>query len=95
MTFSFFFELDFEKVEISKNDNLKKNVSIKRMAGMIAVKKGENYSQVINFVRTRLRFALLRSVLIAVRGSRGKVIREPHVGKVAFNLIPSWNPYDC
>ena len=49
---------------------------IKRMAGMIAVKKGENYSQVINFVRTRLRFALLRSVLIAVRGSRGKVIKD-------------------
>ena len=68
---------------------------IKRMAGKIAEKKGENYSHVMNFVRTRLRFALLRSVLIAVRGSRGKTIREPYVGKVAFNLIPSWLPYDC
>ena len=27
---------------------------IKRIAGMIAIKKGENYSQVINFIRARL-----------------------------------------
>ena len=40
---------------------------IKRMAGKIAVKKRESYSHVMDFVRTRLRFALLRSVLIAVR----------------------------
>ena len=65
------------------------------MAAKIAERKGENYSHVMNFVRTRLRFALLRSVLIAVRGSRGKAIKEPYVGKVAFNLIPSWLPYDC
>ena len=47
---------------------------IKRMAGKIAAKRGESYSHVMSFVRTRLRFALLRSVLIAVRGSRGKII---------------------
>ena len=68
---------------------------MKRLAGKMAVKKGESYSHVMNFMRTRLRFALLRSVLIAVRGSRGKRIKEPHVGAVAFNLIPSWQPYDC
>ena len=65
------------------------------MAGKIADKKGETHSQVMNFVRTRLRYALLRSVLIAVRGSRGKVIREPYVRKVIFNLILSWLPCDC
>ena len=68
---------------------------IKRMAGKIAARKGENYSHVMDFVRTRLRFAMLRSVLIGVRGSRGKIIKEPHIGSVAFNLIPSWQPYDC
>ena len=65
------------------------------MAGKIAVKKGESYSHVMDFIRTRLRFALLRSVLIAVRGSRGKIVKEPHIGSVAFNLIPLWQPYDC
>ena len=68
---------------------------IKRMAGKIALKKGESYSHVMDFVRTRLRFALLRSVLIAIRGSRGKIVKEPHIGSVAFNLIPLWQPYDC
>ncbi len=67
---------------------------IKRVAGKIAAKRGELYSHVMGFVRTRLRFALLRSVLIAVRGVRGKTIREPGVGYVAFNLIPSSEPYD-
>ncbi len=68
---------------------------IKRIAGKISEKRGEQYSHVMGFVRTRLRFSLLRSVLIAVRGVRGRVMREPHVGFVAFNLIPSWEPYDC
>ncbi len=68
---------------------------IKRIAGMIAEKRGEQYSHVMGFARTRLRFSLLRSVLIAVRGVRGRSIREPHLGFVAFNLIPSWEPYDC
>ncbi len=68
---------------------------IKQIAGKISERRGEEYSHVMGFVRTRLRFSLLRSVLIAVRGVRGKVIREPHVGFVPFNLIPSWAPYDC
>ena len=68
---------------------------VKRIAGKIAAKRGELYSHVMGFVRTRLRFALLRSVLIAVRGVRGKTIREPNVGHVAFNLIPYSEPYDC
>jgi len=49
---------------------------LKRIAGKIAEKKGEQYSHVIGFVRTRLRFSLLRSVLIAVRGVRGKVMKD-------------------
>ncbi len=34
------------------------------------MKRNEKYSHVINFVRVRLRFALLRSVLISIRGVR-------------------------
>ena len=61
---------------------------------MIAEKRGEQYPDVINFVRTKLRFSLLRSVLIAVRGVRGKHIREPYLGNIAFNLVPNMKFYD-
>ncbi len=61
---------------------------------MIAEKRGERYPNVINFVRTKLRFSLLRSVLIAVRGVRGKRISEPYLGNIAFNLVPNMAFYD-
>ena len=67
---------------------------IKRIEGKIAEKKGEQYSHVISFVRTRLRFSLLRSVLIAVRGVRGKDIKNPYIGNLAFTLISLTEPYD-
>ncbi len=68
---------------------------IKRIAGKIAEKKGEQYSHVMGYLRTRLRFSLLRSVLIAVRGVRGKPMKEPFIGSVAFNLVPASSSYDC
>ncbi len=67
---------------------------IKRIAGMIAEKRGEQYSHVISYLRTRLRFSLLRSVLIAVRGVRGRTVKEPYIGSIAFNLVPTDSPYD-
>ena len=62
----------------------------RRVAELIAAKTGEAYSHVMKFIRTRLRFALLRCTLIAVRGTRGKVMEreEMDVGEVSFNLIP-------
>ena len=44
----------------------------KRIATLIALKTGEKYCHVVSHIRTRLRFALLRACLIAVRGFRGK-----------------------
>ena len=43
----------------------------KRVAELISSKRGEKYSDVVNHIRTRIRFSLLKSVLIAVRGERG------------------------
>ena len=40
----------------------------KRMAELIAAKRSENYSQVIQHIRCRLRFALLKATLVAIRG---------------------------
>ena len=44
----------------------------KRIAELFSRKKGEEYSHVMGFIRTSIRFALLRSTLVAIRGERGR-----------------------
>ena len=68
----------------------------KKVARLISEKRNENYSDVINYMRTRLNFALLKSVLISVRGSKGKMQRAPEtpVSCVSFNMIPEASEYD-
>ena len=41
-----------------------------RLAQLIAIKKGEQYAKTISWIRTRTSFALLRSALVCLRGSR-------------------------
>ena len=62
----------------------------KRLAELISTKSGEAYSHVMRHVRTRLRFALLRATLIAIRGSRGwrRSEVELNVDEISFNLMP-------
>ena len=43
-----------------------------RLAELIAAKKGEHYSQTISWIQARASFALLRSGLVCLRGSRVK-----------------------
>ena len=59
---------------------------IKRVAELISIKRNEEYKDVINFLRTRLRFSILRSTLIAVRGVRGRKYERDNVSDVLFNL---------
>ena len=59
----------------------------KRIATLIALKKKENYADVINFIRTRMRFSLLKSILTAVRGVRGKTRPAAPLDTISFNLI--------
>ena len=69
----------------------------KRIAQLYAEKKNERYADVMNHIRTRLRFALLKSVLIAIRGARGKGSRswEEHtLSNISFNLIPYAKTYE-
>ena len=42
----------------------------KRLAGMISDKRDDRYSDVMNWIKTKLNFCLLRSLLLCVRGSR-------------------------
>ena len=41
-----------------------------RLAQLIATKKGKQYAKTISWVRNRTTFALLRSALVCLRGSR-------------------------
>ena len=51
----------------------------KHLAQLIAEKRSENYSTVMGFIRKRLRFTLLRTVLESLRGSRG--IRRKYLNR--------------
>ena len=61
---------------------------IKKIATSISDYKNEKYDDVVYHLRVRMRFALLRSTLIALRGKRGKQIRNVEtVEETSFNLI--------
>ena len=51
---------------------------LKRLATLIANKREESYGHVVSYIRTKIRFSLLKSVLISLRGVRGKQMgRDP------------------
>eukprot|EP00794_Sanderia_malayensis_P013415 gene13415-14791_t len=60
-----------------------------RISQLISRKRDETYTNVMSYIRTRLRFAILKSTLISIRGVRGKQ-REytRNIGQISFNLIP-------
>ena len=61
----------------------------KRLAELISERRKESYSHVMGHIRTRLRFALLKSILIAIRGVRGKQSRtvELKVSEIEFGMV--------
>ena len=68
---------------------------LKRVAEKLASKTRERYSDVINNIRTRISFEILRSVLVAVRGVRGKIRQKVDpISTLAFNLIPQQKSYE-
>ena len=61
----------------------------KRIATLIADKRKEEYSEVMKSIRCRVSFNLLRSILTAIRGVRGKrTTRADPMSSVEFGLIP-------
>ena len=67
----------------------------KRVAELIAYKRNEKYAHVIAYIRTKVRFALLKSTLISIRGIRGKGKRLTiPISEVSFGLIPSEKHYE-
>ena len=67
----------------------------KRIAELVSLKTKEEYSDVMNHLRTRLRITLLKSNLIAIRGERGKP-RKPQgtFSELSFNMIPDMPSYE-
>ncbi|MCP4456567.1 MAG: hypothetical protein GY816_00845 [Cytophagales bacterium] len=67
----------------------------KRVARLIADKRKEDYPYIIRYIRTKLRFVLLRSVLMSLRGTRGKAYTEcVKLSDVSFGLIPEMSCYE-
>ena len=68
----------------------------KRLAKLISLKRNEEYSKVMSHMRIKIRFALLRATLVALRGERGKQKRgESSLSLTSFNQIPSAKGYYC
>ena len=62
---------------------------INRLGSKILAKKNEQYNQVIRCLRLKLRFALLRSCLIALRGFRGRHYKKDvPPSEIAFDILP-------
>ena len=67
----------------------------KRLAEKMATKQNEKYSQVLHHMRVKIRFALLRRVLISVRGERGKRLPPGKpLSSTSFNLVPEALDYE-
>ena len=67
----------------------------KRIAELLSVKRGESYAEIMNFIRTRIRFSILKSTLIAVRGERGKIKDSAgSISDISLNLIPERTTYE-
>ena len=66
-----------------------------RVARLVSEKRQESYGDVLSMMRTKLSFALLKSVLVSVRGVRGKSNRCPvtPLSCVSFNLVPEGLSY--
>ena len=67
----------------------------KKIAEMTADKTKEKYSDVIRYIRTLVRFSILRSTLVALRGYRGRVkSQNQNYQDISFNLIPALESYE-
>ena len=59
-----------------------------RLAEKMARTKGQKYQDTVSYIRKRLRFDLLKTTIIALRGYRGKPTQAPEMDNLDLNLIP-------
>ena len=62
---------------------------LNQLGELIANKRKEQYADVIRHLRTKIRFALLKAMLVALHGFRGKSKSDGiDLKEISFNLIP-------
>ena len=66
----------------------------KRDATLLAKKRNILYSEAISYVRCRVRFSILRTTLMAIRGHRGTGSTECQLAEEDLNLIPRSAMYE-
>ena len=66
----------------------------KQVATLLAKKRNILYSKAISYVRRRVRFYILRTTLMAVRGYRGTGSTEFQLAEEDLNLIPRSTMYE-
>ena len=88
-------ENQVKKRKFVKVKKRKKSRNYHPWAHLIAHKRNEEYHHVMNHLRTRLRFVLLKSTLIAIRGERGKSKAcKESITELSFNTIPDMPTYE-
>ena len=60
---------------------------VMQIAMKLSVKRGERYSDTVGFVRRRIRFDLLRTCVISLRGYK-KTAAPENIRDLDLNLIP-------
>ena len=58
-----------------------------RLTELVAAKKGESYAPTISWIRARVSFALLRSALLCLRGSRAKTRIYLELSDIDFDIV--------
>ena len=64
---------------------------------VISDSSSEARSMVTNYIRTKIRFTILRSTLIALRGTRGKgktMYDNIKMDNISLNIIPNSKTYE-
>ena len=69
----------------------------KRLALLLASKRRDSYASVLNHIRTKVRFTLLKSIVMGIRGVRKKSTkyRTTPTSLLSFELIPEMKSYEC
>ena len=65
---------------------------VNKVTDLIARKRKERYCDVVRHVRTMIRFEMLRTILIALHGYRGRKMDSKHetpLSEFFYNLIPA------
>ena len=66
----------------------------KKVAQLISKKRNESYADVMNVIRTKIRFSILKSTLEVVRGVRRRRQRETPTSDISYNTVPSAAEYE-